>query len=90
MRCLPGLERIGLVEPADVHDLLPEPRERRVVVEVGEAEPGPGQGRVGDDRPVDRALVDDRVRLLDARQLVAAGALRVEPVERARDASCPG
>ena len=33
---LPCLERIGLVEAADVPDLLPQPLERRIVVQVGE------------------------------------------------------
>ena len=44
------------------------------------AQPGVGHGH---DRPVGRAVADDLDALLDRRQLVAAGAHRVEAVEQA-------
>jgi hypothetical protein len=81
---VPGRDRIGLVEPADVLDLLPEPVERLVRREVGEHEPGPRVGRARDDRPVRRSLADHGQDLLREGKLVAAGTVRVEIVEQAR------
>ncbi len=80
-RVVPGGDRIGLVQAEHVRELVGQLRER-LAVEVGVDLRRPGRRRVGDDRPVRGAVVDDRARLLQARQQVAAGACRVEVVEQ--------
>ena len=78
----PGRDRVRLVEAAHVRDLVPQAFEGLRPRQVGVDELCPLEGRRRDDRPVDETLVDDREHLLDERQLVAAGAIGVEPCER--------
>ena len=80
----PRRDGIGLVEPAHVQDLRPQPLERRVGLELRIDERRPGQRRARHRGPVRRARVDDLARLAQERQLVAPGALRVEVVEQTR------
>ena len=80
----PRRARVGLVEAADVDDLLPELPVGGVRVELRMHEPRPAWRRRGDARPVRRARVHHRADLGEARHAVAAGAPRVEVVERAR------
>ena len=80
----PGGDRIVLVEPADVRQLLRQPGERRLALELGMDERGPGLGRERHDRPVDEPLVDDHEPLADIGELVAAGSSRIDPVQDPR------
>ena len=80
----PRGDRIVLVEPADVEQLLRQPGERRLAVELGIDEVGPGLGGERHDRPVDEPLVDDLEPLLKIGKLVAAGALRIDAVQDPR------
>ncbi len=80
---VPGGGGVGLVQAADVDDVLPEPCERFVGVELRVDDPRPGTRGVGGERPRDRAVVDHLEHLLDGRQLVAAGAAGVDAVEQA-------
>src|SRR5947199_392053 len=70
----PGGLGIVFVQPAHVHDLLPELVERGLRLEVRKDELSPLVGRTWRDAPVDRALVDDRRPLLDTREDVPAQA----------------
>jgi hypothetical protein len=75
---VPGRGGIGLVEAADVDDVLPESLERRVGLEVRVHDLRPAARRVGRERPRDRPVVDRLERLLEGRQPVLAGARRVD------------
>jgi hypothetical protein len=72
------------VEPAHVGELLGQLCQRRVGVEIGMDELGPGRRGVREDRPVDQTLVDHLEALLEIRQLIASGPLGVDPVEDPR------
>jgi hypothetical protein len=67
-----------------VEDLLPEPVERVLRLELRVYELRPPQRRTRRDAPVDGALVDDSRVFLDAREDVAAEAVRVEVVVEMR------
>ena len=81
---LPGAGRIGLIEAADVLDVVPEPRERFGLVEIRVHHARPARRRIRRERPRDRALVDRPEGLLDRRQAIEPGPGRVDPVEQAR------
>ncbi len=77
--CPPRGDRVVLVEPQDVQQLVLEPLEPLALrVEVREHELGPHRRGTRADRPVRRAVVDDLDALLDRRQPVAADAHGVE------------
>ena len=80
----PDRDRVLLVEPAHVHQLVLQAGERLGGLELAEHQAAPGGGRAGHDRPVGRARVDDLARLLDGGQAVAPRADRVEVGEQAR------
>jgi hypothetical protein len=80
---LPRGHRVGLVQAADVRELPPELLDRRLLVELRIDRPRPPRGRIRDDRPVHRPVVDHLERFLDERQPVAAGAVLVEICEQA-------
>jgi pyrimidine operon attenuation protein/uracil phosphoribosyltransferase len=82
IRSCQGCGGIGLVEAADVDDVLPEPLERLVGVEIRVDDLRPAAGRVGRERPRDRPVVDRLERLLDRRQSILSGARRVDAVEQ--------
>ena len=79
---VPGSGRIGLVQPQDEDQLLPEPGHRRLVVEAGMDEASPFGRGPGDDRPVRRLGVDDVEVLRERGQRVAARARRVDAGEQ--------
>ena len=79
----PGRDRVLLVEPQHVQQLLFEPFEPLTLVEVAEDEVGPDLRRAGTDRPVQRAVVDDPDALLDRRQPVLADERGIEVCEQA-------
>jgi hypothetical protein len=79
----PGSDRIGLVEPAGVRDLLPQSLERRRLVEIRVDDPRPAGGRARHHRPVDRPLSEHLHALPEERELVAARADGIDAVERA-------
>ena len=79
----PGGHGVVLVQAADVDDLLGEPGQRRVGVELGVHELRPRGRRAGHGGPVRRAVVDDLAGLAQEGQLVAPDAGRVEVVEQA-------
>src|SRR5262249_61778340 len=76
---VPRLRRVGLVEPADVRDVLPQLLERGAVVELGIDDARPSLRRKRRERPRDRAIVDDLEALLERRYPVAAGAGGIQP-----------
>ncbi len=80
----PRRDGIVLVEPADVRDLLPQPRERVRRIQRRMDERGPLRCRARRRRPVGRAGVDDGDRLGQERQPVASDALGIEVVEQPR------
>ena len=77
----PCRDGIVLVEPTDVGQLLSQPRERRLALEIGIDDLGPGLGGEGHDRPVHEPLVDDLEPLLEIGKLVAAGSFRIDAIE---------
>ena len=81
---LPGGDRVGLVEAADVGDLTPQPFERRVGLQARVDEHRPIAGGPGHDRPVGGARVDERHRLGQPGEHVERDQLGVDPVERVR------
>jgi hypothetical protein len=80
----PRGQRVVLVEAQHVLELARQPLDRGVGREVGVDEAGPGDRGAGPDRPVRRALADERARLLEHRELVHPGARGIEVVEEAR------
>ncbi len=78
---VPGGLRIGLVEPVDMPELLPEALVGIVRRELGEDELRPLTVRAGDPAPVGGAVVDDPRRLAEPRQLVEPDERRVEAFE---------
>src|SRR6185437_7822315 len=80
----PGGHRIVGVEAADDRDLLPQPVERRLRLEVGVHERRPALGRAGHDRPVVASLGHVLVLLLRRRRPVAADPVGVDAVEQPR------
>ena len=79
----PGGDRVLLVEPQHVQQLLLEPLEPGAVLELREDEVGPRLRRARADRPVGRTLVDDLDALLDRRQPVLADEPGIEVDEQA-------
>ena len=75
--------RIVRLEAADVRHVLPQLLERRLGVEVRIDELGPGARRHGHDVPAGRHAVHDLPGLREIGEEIAAGAGRVEPLERA-------
>jgi len=78
----PRRHRIGFVEAAHVQHLLPQPFQRVRLRQVGIDERRPRRRRARHGRPVRRARVDDLAGLAQERQLVAAGARRVEVAQQ--------
>ena len=76
---LPGADRVGLVEPADMLEIPPESVDRRRRLELREDDRCPSLRCEGRDRPGDGALVDELEGLLQARQSVSARPRRVDP-----------
>src|SRR6185436_15623408 len=73
----PRLGGIGLVEPADVRDRLPEAVVRLPAVELRVDELRPAGRRRGRDAPVRGGAVDDVAGVRQVREDVAAGASRI-------------
>ena len=78
----PGGDGVGFVEAADVGDLVPQPFQRGVGLEVGEHELRPAGGRTRRGRPVRRALVEHLPALADIGKPIAAEQRGVDAFER--------
>ena len=81
-RVAPRLGGIGLVEPADVRDRLPEPVVRLLGVELRVDELRPAGRRRRGDAPVGGGAVDDVAGVREVRQHVAAGPAGIHARER--------
>ena len=80
----PGRGGIGLVQPADVDDVLPQLLERLGGVQVRIDRLGPAPRREGGERPRDGAVFDHLEDLRHRREPVEPGAGRVDAVEEPR------
>ena len=81
---VPSRQGVGLGEAADVRDLIPERRERRILAAVGVHARGPARRRAGRDRPVDEPLLDQGARLPDSREEVLAEQCGIDPLHQPR------
>ena len=79
----PGRDRVGLVQPAHVRDLLPQPLERGIRLQVWVDERRPARRRARNGGPVRAGRDHVLDRLLAPRRDVAADPVRVGPVQEA-------